>query len=96
MPSTSAPMFFPRRSRSGPGSGVGRRTFKIGWLGKADPIAALLVSGVIVYVSWRLARKTIDALLDAASPGDRARVIDAVLKVNGVIEVERARSTPGW
>jgi cation diffusion facilitator family transporter len=65
--------------------------FKIGWLGKADPISALVVSGVIVYVSWRLARKTIDALLDAASPGDRARLIDAVLKVNGVIEVERAR-----
>ncbi len=65
--------------------------FKIGWLGKADPIAALVVSGVIVYVSWRLARKTIDALLDAASPGDRARLIDAVLTVNGVIEVERAR-----
>jgi cation diffusion facilitator family transporter len=65
--------------------------YKIGWLVKADPIAALVVSGVIVYVSWRLARKTIDALLDAAPPGDRARVIDAVLKVDGVIAVERAR-----
>lgn len=65
--------------------------FKVGWLVKADPIAALVVSGVIVYVSWRLARKTIDALLDAAPPGDRSRVIDAALKVNGVVEVERAR-----
>ena len=65
--------------------------FRVGWLAKADPIAALVVSGVIVYVSWRLARKTIDALLDAAPPGDRGRVIDAVLQVNGVIEVERAR-----
>jgi len=65
--------------------------FKVGWLAKADPIAALVVSGVIVYVSWRLARKTIDALLDAAPPGDRSRVIDAVLQVNGVVEVERAR-----
>lgn len=65
--------------------------FKIGWLVKADPVAALVVSGVIVYVSWRLARKTIDALLDAAPPGDRSRVIDAVLKIHGVVEVERAR-----
>ena len=61
--------------------------FKVAWLVKADPIAALVVSGVIVYVSWRLARKTIDALLDAAPPGDRSRVIDAALQVNGVVEV---------
>ncbi len=60
-------------------------------LGKADPIAALVVSGVIVYVSSRLARQTIDALLDAAPPGYRNRIIDAVLQINGVIEVERVR-----
>ena len=65
--------------------------FKVGWLVKADAIAALVVSVVIVYVSWRLARKTIDALLDAASPGDRSRVIEAALQVHGVVEVERAR-----
>ena len=40
--------------------------WQISWLIKADPISALLVSGVIVYVSSRLARRTIDALLDAA------------------------------
>ena len=63
----------------------------IPWLAKADPIAALIVSGVIVYVSSRLARQTVDALLDAAPPGYRARIIEAVLKINGVIEVERVR-----
>src|SRR6266513_6383994 len=36
------------------------------WLTLADPIAALFVAGVILYVSSRLARRTIDALLDAA------------------------------
>src|SRR5690349_14905774 len=46
------------------------------WLVKADPIAALIVSGVIVYVSSRLARQTIDALLDAAPPGYRSRIIE--------------------
>lgn len=63
----------------------------ISWLNKADPVAALLVSGVIVYVSSRLGRRTIDALLDAAPAGYRNRIIDAALKINGVIEVERAR-----
>src|SRR5712692_1426662 len=40
------------------------RAYGIGWLRDADPIAALFVAGVVVYVSWRLARRTIDALLD--------------------------------
>jgi len=66
--------------------------WQVGWLTKADPVAALLVSGVIVYVSSRLARRTIDALLDAAPAGYRNRIIDAALKVSGVIEVERART----
>ena len=60
-------------------------------LSKGDPIAALVVSGVIVYVSSRLGRQTIDALLDAAPAGYRNRIMDAVLKINGVIEVERVR-----
>src|SRR5262252_674427 len=67
------------------------REWSIPWLVKADPIAALVVSGVIVYVSSRLARQTVDALLDAAPAGYRARIIDAVLKIPGVIEVERVR-----
>ena len=41
------------------------------WLTLADPIAALFVAGVILYVSSRLARRTIDALLDAAPAGVR-------------------------
>ncbi len=69
---------------------AGRR-LGIPWLGKADPIAALLVSGIIVYVSSRLARQTVDALLDAAPAGYRARIMNTVLKINGVIEVERVR-----
>jgi cation diffusion facilitator family transporter len=61
------------------------------WLANADSYAALVVSAVIVQVSWRLARQTIDALLDAAPVGYRNSVIDAALKINGVIEVERVR-----
>ncbi|HEX2328002.1 MAG TPA: cation diffusion facilitator family transporter [Candidatus Angelobacter sp.] len=67
------------------------RHWNVLWLTKADPIAALVVSGVIVHVSWRLATQTVDALLDAAPSGIRGQVIDNVLKINGVIEVERVR-----
>ncbi|MGZ4823425.1 MAG: cation transporter dimerization domain-containing protein, partial [Terriglobales bacterium] len=40
---------------------------------------------------WRLARQTIDALLDAAPANVRARIIDQVQGVDGVLEVDRAR-----
>lgn len=69
---------------------VGRK-YGVSWLQDADPIAALFVAGVIVYVSWRLARKTIDALLDAAPSGVRTKIIDTVSKVAGVLEVDRVR-----
>lgn len=69
---------------------IGKRQ-SIPWLEKADPIAALIVAGVVVHVSWRLARQTIDALLDAAPAGVRAALIDSVNNVDGVLEVGRVR-----
>src|SRR5262252_453989 len=51
------------------------RKLGISWLIGADPIAALFVAGVIVFVSTRLARKTIDALLDTAPAGARTQII---------------------
>jgi cation diffusion facilitator family transporter len=65
--------------------------FGIGWLRSADPLAALVVAGVVIYVSWRLARKTIDALLDAAPAGVRSQITNAVSKIAGVLEVDRVR-----
>src|SRR6478672_5498865 len=67
------------------------RKFNIDWLRDSDPIAALFVAGVVVSVSWRLARRTIDALLDAAPTGVRNRIISAVSKVDGLLEVDRVR-----
>ena len=40
------------------------------WLELADPIAAMVVAGVILRVSWRLAHQTIDTLLDATPTTD--------------------------
>jgi cation diffusion facilitator family transporter len=67
------------------------RIYRIDWLLSADPIAALFVAGVVVYVSWRLARRTIDALLDAAPTGVRSKIIAAVQRVDGLLEIERVR-----
>jgi cation diffusion facilitator family transporter len=67
------------------------RTYHIDWLRDSDPIAALFVAGVVVSVSWRLARRTVDALLDAAPPGVRSQIQDAVAHVEGVLEVDRVR-----
>jgi cation diffusion facilitator family transporter len=67
------------------------RVYQLDWLRNADPIAALFVAGVVVSVSWRLARRTVDALLDAAPAGVRVEIINAVSHVDGVLEVGRVR-----
>jgi cation diffusion facilitator family transporter len=69
--------------------------WQVPWLAKADPVAALVVACIVVYVSWRLARQTIDALLDAAPTGVRARIISALYGIDGVLEVERVRIRRG-
>jgi cation diffusion facilitator family transporter len=71
------------------------RNYSVLWLSKADPIAALVVACIVVYVSWRLARQTIDALLDGAPAGIRSKIIDAVSRVDGVMEIDRVRIRRG-
>ncbi len=63
----------------------------IPWLRNADPVAALVVAGVVLYVSSRQGRQTIDALLDAAPPGFRNRILDVVSRVEGVLNVDQVR-----
>ena len=70
---------------------VAGRRYGVSWLRDADPVAALFVAGVIVSVSSRLARRTIDALLDAAPAGARAKITEAVVRVPGVVNVDRVR-----
>ena len=61
------------------------------WLKAADPVSALVVAVIVVYVSSRLGRQTIDALLDAAPAGVRADIMATVSRVDGVLEVDRVR-----
>src|SRR6202166_2042630 len=39
------------------------------WLRNADPIAALFVAAIVIWVGSRLGKRTLDALLDAAPAG---------------------------
>ena len=46
----------------------------LAWLRYADPLAALAVAAVVIWVGARLGRRTVDALLDAAPAGLQERV----------------------
>jgi cation diffusion facilitator family transporter len=61
----------------------------------ADPVAALLVAGVILRVTIQLSKRTLDSLLDATPPEVRARMrrelVSDVKAVPDVVSVERLR-----
>jgi cation diffusion facilitator family transporter len=65
--------------------------FGIGWLRFADPLAALVVSFVILHFAWGLARRTTYELLDTAPEGARERIVHAVERIEGVVELEQVR-----
>ena len=65
--------------------------FGVPWLSLADPIAALGVAGMIIWVGSRLGLRTLDALLDAAPAGLQERIAQAVNGLEGVLGTERIR-----
>src|ERR1039457_7196 len=65
--------------------------FGIAWLGMLDPVAALAVAGIIIWIGSRLGRRTIDALLDVAPQGLRERISRTVNETDGVLQSERVR-----
>jgi cation diffusion facilitator family transporter len=78
--------------------------FSVPWLEYADPVAAVVVSGVILSVTWKLARQTVDALLDATPTTDptsdqpqtkdqlRSNLIHDLNAIPGVLSVDRLRT----
>ena len=69
--------------------------WKIPTLELADPVAAILVACIILYVTWNLARRTIDALTDATPPEIRAQTRDLIRElasIDGVLSVDRVRT----
>lgn len=61
------------------------------WLAMADALAALAVAGIVVAVSVRLGRKTLDDLLDSIPLGQSGRLKAAIESVPGVMSVQRLR-----
>ncbi len=73
--------------------------FHLPGLELADPVAALAVAAIILRVSWSLARRTADTLLDATPAHEgataaqtRRKLIQDLGRIDGVLSVERLRT----
>jgi len=64
------------------------------FLGKADAVAALGVSFIVIWVSIRLGRASVEALMDTAPQGLNQRIICAVEQIPGVINCHHVRVFP--
>ena len=62
------------------------------WLFRADAIAALGVSAIVIYVSINMGRRSIKTLMDSAPQGINASIEQAVASLPGVVAVDRIRS----
>ena len=65
--------------------------FHIAWFSYADPLAALGVAGVIIWIGSRLGKRTIEALLDAAPSGLAERIRQSAEGAKGVLAAEHVR-----
>lgn len=58
---------------------------------RADAMAALVVALIVIYVSWQLGKRTVNALLDSAPEGMVQEIVTAVERVEQVRHVMRVR-----
>jgi cation diffusion facilitator family transporter len=65
--------------------------YGIGWLSYADPVAAIVVSLMILRLTLHLGRETVAVLMDEVPAETRQRLIAEVGRVEGVLAVEQAR-----
>jgi cation diffusion facilitator family transporter len=63
----------------------------LAFLSGGDAVAALGVSALVAWVSWRLGRRTVDALIDSAPAGMEQRIATAVKAVPGVLDCHNIR-----
>lgn len=61
------------------------------WLERADAVAALGVAFIVIFVSYRLGKRTVDVLLDSAPDGVKDRIMTAADEVEGVINPGKVR-----
>ena len=62
-----------------------------GLLNRADAVAALGVAFIVLFVSYRLGKRTIDVLLDSAPKGLKEKIAAAADEVEGVINAGKVR-----
>jgi cation diffusion facilitator family transporter len=62
----------------------------IAWLAEADAVAALGVAAIVVFVCFRMGKKSVDDLLDRV-PRDVQDKIRAAARVPGVVDVKQVR-----
>ncbi len=67
------------------------RRFEAPWLALADPIAAIAVSGVVLYLSWKLGRRAVDVLLDKAPIALKPQIERVLADLEGIHGVPRIR-----
>jgi cation diffusion facilitator family transporter len=65
--------------------------FDIRWLRYADPVAAIVVSIMILRITLRLTRETVAVLMDQIPAETRRQIVSDVARVPGVLAVEQAR-----
>lgn len=58
---------------------------------QGDSVAALMVAGIVIYVSVRLGRATIHGILDHAPAGLREKIMQAVECIPGVYDCHDIR-----
>ncbi len=75
---------------------LGQKVFPhyAGILVRADAVAALGVAFIILFVSFRLGKRTVDVLLDRAPQGIADKIHAAAEEIDGVLNVGRVRLRP--
>lgn len=59
-----------------------------------DAVAAIVVAILVLFVSYRLGRKTVDALMDRVPQGLYEKTLEAITRVHGVEEIRSIRLRP--
>lgn len=70
---------------------VSRSPVLASWLSRADAFAALGVSAIVLFVSYRLGSRTIGVLLDTAPKGTARQIRELAMKLPSVSAVQRVR-----
>jgi cation diffusion facilitator family transporter len=64
---------------------------RAGLLNRADAVAALGVAFIVLFVSYRMGKRTIDVLLDRAPEGLKEKIVAAAEEVEGVLHPGQVR-----